>query len=282
MALRYGYVGGAEASVWERPFDSDARYVAKGTVYPTDLEMEWLDFATSLKRENRYFNRFGEALMRHLFEGIDGHTTIRGRKVVLDAGPGAECAKLYRARVFEDDVEFEKAMKQPDREVGPPPPLKASAGRMNAAGISVFYGATDPEVALAEVRPPVGSKVLVGTFELLGPLRLLDLIALSDLRDEVGSLFDPVHVERLKRAEFLRRLSLRLSRPVMPGDEVLSFLPTQGVADFLATSIDPPLGGLIYPSVQVGQPPRGASCSGALAITGETSCCFREPQRFAP
>jgi len=36
---------------------------------------------------------------------------------------------------------------------------------MNAGGIAVFYAATAPKVALAEVRPPVGSKVLIGRFE---------------------------------------------------------------------------------------------------------------------
>jgi RES domain len=66
---------------------------------------------------------------------------------------------LYRARVFfQDMAKFEEAMKRPDRDIGPPPPSVAVAGRMNAAGISVFYGATHPGVALAEVQPPVGSK----------------------------------------------------------------------------------------------------------------------------
>jgi RES domain len=48
---------------------------------------------------------------------------------------------------------------------------------MNAQGIAVFYGATDPLVALADVRPPVGSTVAVGRFELIRPVRLLDVEA---------------------------------------------------------------------------------------------------------
>ena len=32
-------------------------------------------------------------------------------------------------------------MQRPDRDVGPAPSEKAVAGRMNAAGIAVFYGA---------------------------------------------------------------------------------------------------------------------------------------------
>ncbi len=123
---------------------------------------------------------------------------------------------------------------------------------MNGAGISVFYGATDPMVALAEVRPPVGSRVLVARFEIIQPLRLLDLEALEFIADEKGSMFDKSHVECLKRAEFLRGLGRRISRPVMPSDEPRDYLPTQAVADFLATVPSPPLDGIIYSSVQGG------------------------------
>jgi hypothetical protein len=70
-------------------------------------------------------------------------------------------------------------------------------------------------VALAEVRPPVGSKVLVGCFEITRPLKLLDLTAMSDISDGQGSLFDEAHRHRLKQAQFLRGLSSRLSKPVM-------------------------------------------------------------------
>ena len=122
-------------------------------MYLWELEAEWHDFTRILSEEDRYFNRRGEALLRRLFEGIDGHAAARGRQVVVEAGPGTENPNLYGARVFEDDVEFDRAIRQPDREVGPPPAPKARAGRMNAAGVSVFYGANDPAVALAEVRP---------------------------------------------------------------------------------------------------------------------------------
>jgi hypothetical protein len=74
---------------------------------------------------------------------------------------------------------------RPDRHLGSPPSGAAAAGRMNARGISVFYGANDPRVALAEVRPPVGSRVAVARFEIIRPLRLLDLTALSDATVEV-------------------------------------------------------------------------------------------------
>jgi hypothetical protein len=197
-------------------FDPDAHYVMRESVDASDLEVDWRDFERSLKHENRYFNRPGETLLAFLFEGIDRHETIRRDPIVVAAGPGTKHAILYRARQCEGDAELRKAMERPDKEVGPPPVPSARANRMNAAGISVFYGATDPAVALAEVRPPVGSKVLIGCFEVTRPLRLLDFVALSNLADQRGSRFDSDYVRRLKRAEFLRKLGERISEPVMP------------------------------------------------------------------
>ena len=127
--------------------------------------------------------------------------------------------------------------------------IDAAAGRMNARGISVFYGANEPAVAIAEVRPPVGSQVAVARFDIIRSLRLLDLTALSSVR-EGGSIFDFGLAERLERATFLRSLTDRIARPVMPDDEAFDYLITQAIADFLATENDPLLDGIVFPSVQ--------------------------------
>lgn len=120
---------------------------------------------------------------------------------------------------------------------------------MNARGISVFYGANNPDVAVAEVRPPVGSQVAVARFDIVRRLRLLDLTALSAVTED-GSVFDTGWAARLERATFLRSLSQRITRPVMPDDEAFEHLPTQAIADFLATENEPVLDGVVFPSVQ--------------------------------
>ena len=63
--------------------------------------------------------------------------------------------------------------------LGPPTSNKAKAGRMNAEGIPVFYGAMEEETCVSEIRPPVGSLVILGRFEILTPIRILDLSAIS-------------------------------------------------------------------------------------------------------
>jgi hypothetical protein len=235
----------------EEEFEEDAHYAEKG-VDVADSQAGWFHFEKSLKTQARYFSRTAESTLASVFEGIADHKTREGHPVVVEAGPDKQLAAVYRARVFQSDERLEEALKRPDRTIGPPPPLAAVAGRMNAHGISVFYGATEPKVALAEVRPPVGSKVLVARFEFLRPVRLLDLEALRSV-NITGSVFDRSFLPRLERAKFLQWLSRRITMPVMPDDEPFEYLATQAVADFLATNADPPLDGILYPSVQGGK-----------------------------
>lgn len=233
----------------ESEFSSDSYYERR---HPTflGLHMGWHEFEQSLKTKARFFSRTAEELLARVFGGADTLKTREGRPLVVDAGPGKLLDHLYRARLFQAEDGLKEALCRPATRIGSPPPRMARAGRMNAQGISVFYGATKADVAIAEVRPPVGSRVVVARFDITRRLRLLDLTAANDVHEE-GSIFDPSFKERLHRAEFLRSLGRRMARPVMPDDEGIDYLPTQAVADFLATANDPRLDGIIFPSAQV-------------------------------
>ena len=147
--------------------------------------------------------------------------------------------------------ELKSILELPSREIGPPPSKLAKAGRMNPQGISVFYGAMDKHTCMSEVRAPVGSSVVVGKFELLTTIRLLDLDALAGVYAG-GSIFDPDYIERKGRAAFFRHLVSEISRPVMPQDEGLEYLSTQAVAEYLAQKTNPRIDGIIFRSSQTG------------------------------
>ena len=234
----------------ESPFAEKTHYLEKE---PDDVEYleNWRYFENSLKTQTRFFDRAAEAILDDIFEELDTHCSPDGKPVVLLAGPETKISSLYRARVFESEANLKEALKRPDLHIGPPPANSARPGRMNAYGISVFYGATSPTTAINEVRPPVDSRVIVGEFELLHRIRLLDISALRSACIQ-GSIFDPSYIKRLERAKFLQRLSERISRPVMPSDELLEYLITQAIADYLATRSNPILDGILYPSVQDG------------------------------
>lgn len=214
------------------------------------LSQAWRDMEHSLRYEVRYGNPRVLSLFETVFGPILNDQTDGSRGLILDVGPGLALRKLYRARVFTSLEAMEKALANPERELGPPPPGMGRAGRMNAKGIPVFYGSVDPQIAIGEVRPPVGSQVVVAMFEIARPLRLLDMEALI-LLDAEGSLFDDATYNRRERRDFLRKLVGKLVRPVIPEHEEESYLITQAVADFLATHSNLALDGIVFPSAQV-------------------------------
>lgn len=233
----------------ECDFDSDSYYAEKDPGCD-EFKQNWDEFERGLKSEARFFSRSAQATLDEIFADLPKLKTAKGETVVVEAGPEAKINFLHRARVFAaEDDKLEEALKFPWKHLGPPPLQAASAGRMNARGISVFYGAIEAATALAEVRPPVGSQVAVAKFMIARPLRLLDVAALKSVTTS-GSIFDPKFLRKLQHASFMEILSRRMSRPVMPNEEALEYLATQAVADYLATEVK--LDGIIFPSVQVG------------------------------
>ena len=246
LADRHADYDGIEA---ETEFGDEVHYEEKGTD-DARWQEEWRNFERALKTEARFFRQSAARHLASVFAGIDTMQTHDGRPIIVDAGPEQELNAIYRARVFQSHEKLEEALARADRHLGSPPSAAAAAGRMNARGIAVFYGANSALVALSEVRPPVGSHVVVARFEIIRSLRLLDLTALRAVTTDRGSIFDPTYIARLERAMFLRNLSSRITRPVMPDDEPSEYLATQAIADFLATESALPLDGIIFPSVQ--------------------------------
>lgn len=234
----------------ECPFSDESCYEER-PVGNGEFRYLWDEFERVIKTESRYFSRSALRILNEIFSGISDLRTVRGPRLVVTAGPTRRIKSLFRARVFAGEPEkLEEALKRPWSELGTPPPNLAGAGRMNARGIAVFYGAQNAKTALAEVRPPVGSQVAVARFDLTRDLRLLDLNALKSVAAG-GSIFDPGTVRRMQRANFLEILSQLMSRAIMPHEEVTEYLPTQAVAEYLANEVR--LDGMIFPSVQAGQ-----------------------------
>lgn len=94
-----------------------------------------------------------------------------------------EGAFFYRARAgvkdekssIEGGYEAEKHY-QPftHKDIGAPPPNLASGGRINRDGVSFFYGATNVDTAISEIRPHPGDKVSIGKFVTVEKLTLAD------------------------------------------------------------------------------------------------------------
>jgi hypothetical protein len=101
-----------------------------------------------------------------------------------------------------------------------------------------------------EIRPPVGCNVVTARFNIIRPLRLLNLPALKSVLER-GSRFAPEFIRKREQAAFLRTLTRRIVAPVLPGEEDFSYIPTQIIAEYL---VDPGLCNLdriLHPSVQL-------------------------------
>ncbi|HHQ4534808.1 TPA: RES family NAD+ phosphorylase [Aeromonas veronii] len=155
--------------------------------------------------------------------------------------------------MFDSLDKVENALENPEKNFGPPPYMHATSGRMNATGIPVFYGALSPEIAIAEVRPAVGSYVVVAQFRPVRPLQILDISALDKITPYTKSLFDPVAAEKLAIASFLRKLSQKLTTPVSGQRTDHEYLITQAVSEYLSVSETYALDGIRFSSTQQSQ-----------------------------
>jgi hypothetical protein len=238
------------------PDEGEAEFSFSSHYEPKSLSLtfwnqKWDRLEVALKNESRFFNQEVLGVLKSVFADLH-HVRSRGHGLaVVKVGPETALPSLYRAREFQTVQALHAALEDPAKELGPPPGQFARAGRMNASGISVFYGAEQSHAAISEVRPVVGSNVAVAKFTIVRPLLLLDLRALETI-EIAGSVFDSGFTEERERMGFLRTLTKRLTVPVMPGDQDRDYLTTQAIADYLSGFTEPELDGILFPSVQDG------------------------------
>ncbi|HBL8851925.1 TPA: RES domain-containing protein [Enterobacter hormaechei] len=234
----------------ETEFARESCYAERREVSTGRLDTMWANFVTSLKTESRFVNNVVSSTLDGIFLGVETMNTRGKDLVIIGAGPDTDIPSLFRARWCRNQSELEQMLVTPDKELGPPPHQFSGANRMSARGISVFYGASSVDTAISEIRPPVGCDVVCAKFNLIRPLRLLNLPALEGVL-ESGSLLDPVYIKRCEQAAFLATLTSRIVDPVLPGEEDFSYIPTQVIAEYLADPSRFNLDGILYPSVQL-------------------------------
>ena len=244
------YYGGDPKDFEENPYDDEACYEEQ-VPDRYAFQESWNFFCQEIRYRARFFSQEAEKVLGQLFDDVDSLRTFDGKSVILSAGPASKISEIFRARVTQTQDTLGRILKDPVQELGAPPPKLSKNGRMNAAGISVFYGAADADTCIAEIRPPIGSHVVVGKFKIIRNISLLDLDMLSQVYAK-GSYFDPQYGGRKGHAAFLRNLVGELTKPVMPGEEIFEYLPTQAVAEYLAEKISPRIDGIIFKSSQAG------------------------------
>ena len=230
-------------------YDSGATY-EETPIDTYEYSQTWKDFCLQIKHKSRFFDPENIDNLTFLFEDIENHKTGDGVSAVriLDLNDYA-FRYVYRAREANDEQSILKICSSPSKELGPPPIEKAKASRMNPAGIPVFYASFDPDTCVAEIRLPVGGIAIVGKFELIRSIRVLDLTVFDDTSESI-SMFHPDFDKTIIKREFLKDFHNEISKPVLPKDEPIDYIPTQAVAEYLSNMFEPTLDGVIFSSVQ--------------------------------
>lgn len=214
-----------------------------------DYWSRWGEFVLSISSTQSFFNRKGHDLLSDIFRDLESRTSHENKSILRRIDPAKESYSLFRARMFEKRDEAYDAWIRPDIALGPPQANQTIPGRMNALGVSVFYGSTDEETAVCEVRPQAGMRVAVVRFDLIRPVTLLDIQSLQSMPPSC-SIFHEGFVDELELASFLKHLGKQIAKPVISRSMEKEYFPTQALCEFLEKHKQPEIDGIVFPSIQ--------------------------------
>lgn len=201
------------------------------------VEFGWESFANTVKHEARLVLPRAEGSkagmtpperLHSFLSALSGF--VRDEAGLMETLPKG--TPVYRARIERDSWSLQKKVIQnPASELGPAPAGSASAGRMNAQGISLFYTATDAETACAEVvaHSPY-SEAVVGEYVLQRPMQIFDLTRVP-VRP---SIFDETARASYVFIAFFDLFRDAITKPIILDDKhPVDYAPTQVVTEFL-------------------------------------------------
>jgi hypothetical protein len=115
-------------------------------------------------------------------------------------------------------------------EMGAPPYEKASAGRVNAPGISCLYLADDVDTTIHEVRAGAFDYISVGMFELQEDIIVVDLKSIDKICPFLENLD---YKEHAINREHLNKINDEMGKALRRSDSDLDYVPTQYISDFI-------------------------------------------------
>lgn len=174
----------------------------------------WDEFQKELKHHNRYFPKRAPDPdhLKNLFSNL-----------IIPRSERPE--RIYRARCNDKEAFTPEEMLMP-------PGILVDGGRANPVGIPYLYAASEPNTAIAEVRPYKSDIVSVVEISVLEELILADLrnprktISPFELTEELlGQMYVDI--------EYLSRLGEDLSKPVLPREAHIEYLSTQYLCELI-------------------------------------------------
>lgn len=203
---------------------TDKEYLINNSILK---DTSWSDFVYSLKHKNRFHsNFFNEEKLQLFFRCFQDY-------IPTDK-------EYLRGRI----ANTEKGLSTKEMEA--PPDDKATSGRANAAGISRLYLADSEETVLKEIRAGAYDFVSIAKFRALKKLTVVDFTALD--RYSPFSLGVDVSILAVNK-DNLENINKELARPMRRTDNVLDYVPTQYLVDYIESIRDKDTGNRVYDGV---------------------------------
>jgi RES domain len=239
-----GWAWDGDSSYW----DTTSNYVKKKV--QSRYFTKWQYALEELKFERRFFSPVTKELFDKLFDDVDLLKVGDGTSHLPVVRKLSVGSKIFRARVCNARSRLKEIYDDPLKLIGPPPREVARAGRMNAEGMVVLYGSREKHTCLAEMRPAIGSDLIVIALKTTQSLRVLDFHRLERAwGGRTLSYLQPDFGERLEKRQFLRHLHRLISQPIVPGRES-EYLITQALTEYLAYIHEKPFDGVLFASSQ--------------------------------
>lgn len=143
---------------------------------------------------------------------------------------------IYRCRNIN---EKDKVIPTTEEELGAAPNQYAKTGtRMCPAGIGLFYAAEDMETAVKEALGPDNARCVVGKWQTIKPLLILDLVELPQTGEKIRtlafpSIFDSPKLSKFEEYSFLVPFVNDISRPIDENIHELDYRPTQMLCAYI-------------------------------------------------
>jgi len=216
-----------------------------GRHYHHDL---WQNFCDRVRYVRRFYDLEGSKILEDLFAGL-ASLARSDVQPIITIKPDSNIT-IFRARRADDRKSVKSILRNAKKNLGPNP-LPKRGGRLNAPGISTFYGALDRETCIAEKRPLVGGYIVVGSFQPIREMTILNLFAFPKSPKFPSFFlksFDHEY-ELYLRLKFLSSFHEVVANPVLPSGENVEYVPTQAVAEFFRDHLK--VDGILYRSAQM-------------------------------
>ncbi|MFF7108847.1 RES family NAD+ phosphorylase [Pseudomonas sichuanensis] len=212
------------------------------------VEGDWTRIATELVHGRRFFNTNANTFFESLIVEAMRANSPENAGVASVVKIVPQGTRFYRARIASTQGQLLMFQDDPAKQLGAPPKDRAANNRMSPSGVPLLYVAEDAQTGIAEVRPSIGDKVVVAEFVSARPLEFFDFKALTALKHQAISWFEPGYQVRTDRRRLLEYLHDLIAQPVRANDT--DYVVTQALAEFIRYYGKQRFDGISFRSVQ--------------------------------